>query len=127
MADEELDLTIVPAVVGSGPIEINPFEFVPPGGAQRIRQRENPPPTTLDRFEELARLTGAAHRALVKKDAKARYCIYRKGERVFIDVVTLNENGGIDTLTTKDITADSFDQWARHLGEQAGLVFDSQA
>jgi hypothetical protein len=75
-------------------------------------------------FEHLAKAAEESHTILVKEKSPYRFCVYREGEDVFIDVVILNKEGKIKEIKKKKITYDEFTTWLAHIHGGRGLLVD---
>jgi hypothetical protein len=78
-----------------------------------------------DCFKNLAHAAERAHVVLSKGGSPYRFCVYRDGEEIFIDIVILDENGEAQSLVQKNITHDEFLTWIRHIEEGRGLLLDA--
>lgn len=98
------------------------------GGRQPDRQPRRPPPEeeAKDHFAELARAAEAAHRKLELKKSPYRFCVYRVGDQVFIDLLLLGPDGKSREVKAKNITHDKFARWLTHIEQGEGLFFDDQ-
>lgn len=77
-----------------------------------------------DHFEELAKAAEASNAILVRTHSPYRFCVYRKGGEIFIDLATLNKEGKIGALRMANITHEDFTKWLRHIEEREGLFLD---
>jgi len=97
---------------------------MPQGRRRRQQRRDEDVEEVVDHFEELAGEAEALHYDLVREGSHYRYCIYRKGDRVFIDTVLLDDEGQVASVTTQDITHQPFCKWAQNMGGEEGLLLD---
>ena len=91
---------------------------------QRQHRRHEETEEAKDHFEELAREAQALRYDLVREGSRYRYYVYWKADRVLIDIVVLDDNGQIASVTTRDITHEPFCKWAQNIGGEEGLLLD---
>ncbi|OGS34052.1 MAG: hypothetical protein A2293_09260 [Elusimicrobia bacterium RIFOXYB2_FULL_49_7] len=77
-----------------------------------------------DNFEALAKAAEESNVILIRNHSPYRFCVYKKGEEVYIDIVRLNSAGQIENLVQKNITHDEFSKWIKDIEEREGLFFD---
>ncbi|HNW91867.1 MAG TPA: hypothetical protein PKM88_03040 [bacterium] len=96
------------------------------GGQPRRQLPESAPPDELAgaHFAELARAVEQAHRRLVAAGSRYRFCVYRAGDEVFIDLVVLGTDGRIFSSRQKNITREQFTQWLENIDKGEGMFFD---
>ena len=80
-----------------------------------------------DRFDKLARAAERAHEQLNRENSRYRFCVYREGDQVRIDVVRLDDGGAIIETVQKDITHEEFQQYLAHIETRQGLFLDIRA
>jgi len=91
------------------------------GKGRRKRKKEA---QAKEQFKRLARAAEEKHEILIKDGSPYRFCVYREGEAVFIDVVLLDENGAIKEVRTKEITHDAYLKWLLYMEAGQGLFID---
>lgn len=97
----------------------------PADGRPRRRAPESAPPDFAGgHFAELTRAVEEAHQRLVAAGSRYRFCIYRRGPELFIDVVVLGDDGKIASVREKNITHDEFAQWVENIAKGEGMFFD---
>ena len=96
---------------------------------QKRRQRREPRDNdeAKDHFNALAKEAEIVHRVLDAEDSPYRLCVYRKEERVFIDVVLLDEQGAITSIMTREITHQPVCKVLQNIDSEEGLLFDRLA
>ncbi|MBL8026843.1 MAG: hypothetical protein JNL74_10560 [Fibrobacteres bacterium] len=96
---------------------------------EQDKKKRQPPPKeeAVAHFDELARAAERAHKILELTNSPYRFCIYRDGEEVFIDVVMLKPEGGASLVKKKNITHEEFLKLLRHVAEREGLFLDETA
>ncbi|NIA15357.1 MAG: hypothetical protein GWP08_14905 [Nitrospiraceae bacterium] len=97
------------------------------GRNRRQRRQRRDSDEAKDHFNELAKEAEVVHRILHAQDSPYRLCVYRKGERVFIDVVLLNDKGAIVSITTREITHQPVCKWLQNMDSEEGLLLDRLA
>jgi len=108
-------------VQGTDPVDPNLHQK----GDEKRKKHEPPPKSeTVDRFDELARAAEQSNAILVRNHSSYRFCIYRKGAEIFIDIVTLDKNGKIGAVQMHNITHEDFSKWMHHVEEREGLFLD---
>lgn len=118
----------------SGELRVHETEGLgafPDAGGQSPRQRQAPrpprPEEAKDHFQELTDAAALAHEKLSLRKSPYRFCVYRKGEEIFIDIVLLGPDGKIASLTPKNITHEDFRRLLREVENGEGLFFDRTA
>jgi len=128
MSGDDLNELRVGGVPAEGALHVEKPSGMPgqpgqSGGHQPRRERDE----AKDHFEQLANTAELANKALLQEQSRYRFCIYRKGEDVYIDVVILDENGEVASIVQKEITHEDFARWLAHIEEEEGLVLDKRA
>jgi hypothetical protein len=82
---------------------------------------------TQDHFETVTKRTELCNAMLMQKKLPYRFCIYKKGRQIFIDLVALNENGKIKDILRKNITNEDFDKLIDDISSIEGLFVDREA
>ncbi|MCK5706792.1 MAG: hypothetical protein KAI43_04005 [Candidatus Aureabacteria bacterium] len=77
-----------------------------------------------DHFDELTRAAATAHITLVKNRSPYRFCVYKKEEDIFIDIVLLDDRGKIKETIKKNITHVEFQKVLQDIDLKEGLFFD---
>ena len=80
-----------------------------------------------DHFDELIRAAATAHVTLVANNSPYRFCVYREGEDIFIDIVYLNKKGDVEKTVKKNITHEEFQKILQDIDAKEGLFFDAKA
>lgn len=93
---------------------------------RRRRQQKEPEDEAKDHFEELAEAAEEAHKLLVRNRSPYRFCVYRRGDEVLIDVLVLDENGQTKAVMAKEISHDQFSKWLGAIESGEGLFFDAE-
>ena len=107
---------------------VHPVEEESEGKRQRSRQRQQTrkKEEAKDHFQELARAAETAHVTLVENRSPYRFCVYRQGDDVFIDIVLLNKQGKIIETIKKNITHEEFHKILQEINTKEGLFFDTR-
>jgi len=79
-----------------------------------------------EHYESLAKAADRAHQILEKNNSPYRFCIFKKDEKVFIDLILLGPDGKVKEEIQKDITHEEFSNWVQHIMNQEGLLFDQK-
>ena len=108
--------------INSIPYKIPPYIGIDP--QKQKKQPENSSQQARYHFEQLAEAAEESHNILVKEKSPYRFCVYRKEDEVFIDVVILDENGKIKEIKKSNITEDEFTTWLTHIHGGRGLLID---
>jgi hypothetical protein len=108
-------------VQGTDPVDPDEHQH---GDKKKKRHEPSLQSETVDRFDELARAAEQSNAILVRNHSPYRFCIYRKGAEIFIDIVTLDKDGKIGAIQMHNITHEDFSKWIRHVQEREGLFFD---
>lgn len=118
----------------SKPVELktDPTELIhavdgqrqPSDEERKRRQHKEPEDEAKDHFEELAEAAEEAHKLLIRNRSPYRFCVYRKGEEVLIDVIVLDESGKTRAVMAKEISHDQFTKWLGAIESGEGLFFD---
>ena len=99
-----------------------------PDAGQEQKKKHHQPPAqneTKHHFKELAKETEIYNQKLIASNSPFRFCIYRKGEEIFIDFVVLDDaRAKIKKLVQQNITHQDFKQWISHIERGEGLLFD---
>jgi hypothetical protein len=77
-----------------------------------------------DHFEELSRIAELANIDLQKEGSPFRFNVYREGEEVFVDLVILDQDGGIKEIIEKNITHQEFSDWISRIERGEGFLID---
>jgi len=109
--------------------KINPIPYkLPPGSSvdpkKQKKQQEDRNNQARYNFELLAKAAEESHAILLKEKSPYRFCVYREGDDVFIDVVILDKEGKIKDIKKKKITYDEFTTWLAHIHGGQGLLID---
>ncbi|MCP4603376.1 MAG: hypothetical protein GY847_23145 [Proteobacteria bacterium] len=75
-------------------------------------------------FQNLANAAERAHKTLVADGSPYRFCVYREGDDILIDVVILDEDGKISSIKKQNITHDEFIHWIESIEQGHGLFVD---
>lgn len=111
------------------PGRIEPLENREHGAQQerKKKQHQPPPEETVDHFGELSRAAELAHESLIRNRSPYRFCVYKEGKEIFIDLVILDSNGNVVETRKRNITHQEFYKWIEHIDKGEGLFFDSKA
>ena len=108
--------------------KINPIPYeLPPNSEvdpKKQKKQENRSNQAKYHFEQLAKAAEESHTILLKEKSPYRFCVYREGEDVFIDVVIVDKEGKIRDIKKKKITYDEFTTWLTHIHGGQGLLVD---
>lgn len=97
-----------------------------PGYSGRKKQKKKRPwKSTKKHFNELTRIVEETHQELEKEDSPFRLCIYQDGEDIFIDIVTVGDDGKTNNIFKHDISHDQLEDVIQHLKTKRGLLLDS--
>ena len=80
-----------------------------------------------DHFDELTKTAEYLHSQLEAKNSPYRFCVYREGSEIFIDIAVLKENGNVLETIRKNITHQEFSDLIDHIEKLDGLLIDLQA
>ena len=97
------------------------------GPGQRKKKKSAPRIFAKSRLEKLIRMAHEAHQILEEKGSPFRFCVYEKHGDIFIDVVTLDDNGNPDRTFHQDISHQELEALVRQIRTGRGLVFDTSA
>ena len=109
---------------------IHPFESMLPWkgvspGVRRKKNRKNKPNARARRnFSALSELVDDNHLNLISKQSPFRLCVYREKEKIFMDVVTLDETKKIDQIHNRTITHYGMGKLVRQIQRGMGLILD---
>ncbi len=76
-------------------------------------------------FEELSLIVDETHKELEEKNSPFRVCIYQEGEDIFIDIVTIDENGNTTQVYKHDISHTELNDIVHHIKSGRGLILDA--
>ena len=95
---------------------------------RRRRNREHGIPQDAaevkDNFPKLAKVTEETNRQLIESKSPYRFCIFRKNNQVWIDLVVLDENGDIIDTVKRNITHEDFNRVLKDVRLTEGLFYD---
>lgn len=77
-------------------------------------------------FKELSLAAKEEQKEPAPEGPKHRLSVYRQGDEMFIDIVMLDEQGGVKSVEREKITHDTYVIWLNHIEEKQGLLFDEQ-
>ncbi len=91
---------------------------------EKEKEHFTPRKRVKDYFSTLAKATETSNQQLEERGIPFRFCLYKEGERVLIDFVTLDETGKKKASQRTDITNEDFNLWIENIANIAGLNFD---
>ncbi len=80
-----------------------------------------------DHFDEIAHAAERVHAVLKKKKSPYRFCVYRDGSEIYIDIVMLDPRGSIQKTLKKNITHREFASLVKNIETLDGLLIDFTA
>ncbi len=66
-------------------------------------------------FDELSFIVDETHKELEEKNSPFRVCLYQEGDDIFIDIVTIDENGNTSQVYKHDISHDELNDIIHHI------------
>jgi len=76
-------------------------------------------------FKDITDMVHEAHEELESKQSPFRICVYQEADDIYIDVVTIDEDGKIDQVFKHNITNDELESLVQHIKTGRGLIFDT--
>ena len=77
-------------------------------------------------FRELAAKAEQAHKILSDKQSPYRFCVYRTGDEVFIDIAIVDGENRVRKVFKRNITRDEFHTWIQMIESESGMLFDRE-
>ena len=124
MMDDELTPP-VDRVMESDPVHPRTHSELP--DRRRGRHKEEERRDTPGSFEELLEAAERSHQILEKSGSPYRFCVYREGGDVFIDLVVLDAAGRVKQNLKQKMDPDRFYTWVARLEAGGGLMVDEEA
>jgi hypothetical protein len=94
---------------------------------KRKKQKKKCPDDTSAYFSDLTLSAEHAHELLRKAHSPYRFCVYREGGDIFIDLVILDENGKIAKVIKNNITHAEFSGIINRIETLDGFLIDCTA
>jgi hypothetical protein len=121
--NESIDTDIISVVKTESAVSRN--DSINPDERRRREERENKQrDEARDHFEELSRIAEMANIDLEKGGSPFRFNVYREGEEVFVDLVILDQDGGIKEIRERNITHQEFSDWISRIERGEGFLID---
>jgi hypothetical protein len=121
--NEPIDTDIISVVKTESAVSRN--DSINPDDKRRREEREpKQRDEARDHFEELSRIAELANIDLQKEGSPFRFNVYREGEEVFVDLVILDQDGGIKEIREKNITHQEFSDWISRIERGEGFLID---
>ncbi len=76
-------------------------------------------------FQELSAIVDETHKELEDKNSPFRVCVYEEDDEIFIDIVTIDENGNTSQVYKHDISHAELDDIIQHIKSGRGLILDA--
>ncbi len=76
-------------------------------------------------FEELLLIVDETHKELEEKNSPFRVCVYQENGDIFIDIITIDENGNTSQVYKHDISHAELDDIVQHIKSGRGLILDA--
>jgi hypothetical protein len=90
-------------------------------------RRQDAPREPKDYIHTIGKAAEASNAKLVRLNLPYRFCVYAKGDEVFIDIVILDQNGNIVSEKVKNISHQDFERLIEDVSQIEGLFIDSTA
>lgn len=103
---------------------VHPKEDLLKDESRKKKEKQTPHEETRAHVEELLKAVEKAHDYFLSHHIPYRFCIYKEGEDVFIDIVRLNPSGKAEKTLKKNITREDFWKWMEILESHDGMVLD---
>ena len=123
---EEYKIDSIPIPDIEGPDAVHAREETEEKNKRRQQLSHHKKEEAKDHFEELARAAETAHITLVQNQSPYRFCVYKKEQEIFIDIVYLNKKGKITRTIKKNITHEEFHKILQDIAAKEGLFFDAK-
>lgn len=91
---------------------------------KRKQKRRKPYRDAKKNLTELTQAVDDAHKELEQSNSPFRLCIYQEGEDIYIDVVTVDDNGTPKKVFRHDISHDEIQDLVYQIKSGTGLIFD---
>ena len=91
---------------------------------KKQEQHQRPYEKAKDHFGELSKAVERAHKILEELQSPYRFCIYKKEDEIFIDIVILDENGDAKLLKQENITYEKFYTLLKRIERGEGFMLD---
>lgn len=118
MADEETDFIR----------RVDPSESFSNQSEEKRKKREAPSKKekqeVKDFFDEIVESVERVHTILLQKKSPYRFCVYRDGDEIFIDIVILDEKNSIQNTIKKNITHAEFHEMIKSIESLDGFLLD---
>jgi uncharacterized FlaG/YvyC family protein len=91
---------------------------------KKKKKQETQEDEAREHFKELSDAAERIHKILQQKNSPFRFCVFKQGDEVFIDVVILDSAGGISKTIKKNITHQEFSDIIKNIETLDGVLID---
>lgn len=106
------------------PEAVHPKEDLLKDETRKKKEKREPHEPAGAHFPELVHAAEKAHEYFAAHHIPYRFCIYREGEDVMIEIMRLNSRGKPEKSVKRNITRDDFFKWMEILERHDGLILD---
>ncbi len=108
--------------------KVDPSESFSNQSEEKRKKRQEPQKKekqeVKDFFEEIVESVERVHSILQQKNSPYRFCVYKDGGEIFIDIVIHDENKNIKNIIKKNITHDEFQEMIKSIENLDGFLLD---